>query len=75
MYKVKQSRISRIIIEHHPKVDVGSAKANKREPKSCMCQVFHFKLRCFGHKYNGMAYACTTTSRCEKLGPGFVLLA
>jgi hypothetical protein len=28
-------------------VDVGSAKANGREPKSCLGRVFNFKLGCF----------------------------
>ncbi len=28
-------------------VGSGSAKANGREPKSCLCQVFNFKLGCF----------------------------
>ena len=26
---------------------VGCAKANGREPKTCLCQVFNYKLGCF----------------------------
>ncbi len=33
---------------------LGSAKANGREPKSCLGQVFNFKFGCFGYEHNCM---------------------
>ncbi len=33
--------------EHSLNVSPGSAKANRREPKTCLGQVFNYKLGCF----------------------------
>jgi len=44
----------------------GSAKANRREPKSYLGRVFNFKLGCFV-VYNCMAYTSTAEARVENL--------
>jgi hypothetical protein len=39
---------------------VGSAKASRREPKTCLARVFNFKLDSFGDvKYVPGTHACT----------------
>ncbi len=43
----------------------GSAKANGREPKSCLGQFFNFKLGCFCYKGNCIAETSGLTSRVE----------
>jgi hypothetical protein len=48
----------------------GSAKANGREPKSCLGRVFNFKLDCFV-VYNCMAYIQVLPSLQWKTRPRF----
>jgi hypothetical protein len=43
----------------------GSAKANSRHLKSCLVQVFNFKLGCFCSECNCVAFTSTPTSRVE----------
>jgi hypothetical protein len=45
----------------------GSTKANGREPKSCLVEIFNFKLGCFCYECNCMAYTSTLTSRVGNL--------
>ncbi len=40
----------------------GSAKANGREPKTCLGQVFHYKLGRFENVYETQVCRCTPTS-------------
>ncbi len=44
-------------------MDVGSAKANGREPESGLGRVFNFKLGCY--VYNCMAFTSTAESRVQ----------
>ncbi len=44
---------------------VGSAKANGRDPNSCLGRVFNFKLGCFTKCAQFMAYTNTTDFRLE----------
>ncbi len=46
---------------------MGSAKSDRRKPKSCLGQVFNFKLVCFSYERYDMAYTHTLTSRVQKL--------
>ncbi len=43
MYKLDIIKIGKLAL----RVNLMSVKANGREPKSCSCQVFHFKLGSF----------------------------
>jgi hypothetical protein len=52
-------------------LQLGSAKANRREPKTCLGQVFNYKLGCFDDVH---LCGCTTTSIVENC-PILVLLA
>jgi hypothetical protein len=43
----------------------GSAKANGREPKSCLGRVFNFKFGCFYYECNCMVKTNTPTFKVE----------
>jgi hypothetical protein len=48
----------------------GRSKANRREPKSCLRQVFNFKLGHFCCECNCVAYTNTPTPRAENSAKG-----
>ncbi len=41
---------------------LGSAKANRREPKTCLGRVFNYKLGCFEDVHETHVSGCTLTS-------------
>ena len=58
-----------IRVSHRPlkshKDHTGSAKASGREPKTCLGQVFNYKLGCFEDVHEIHVCVCTPTSIVE----------